>query len=132
LSPITIATFITTFGGVGLIVNNLTSLLPVLGLLISTASGLALSSALFLLFARVLMATQGSTAVQIGELAGQAGEVTAPIPEGKVGEVVFVARGTRMRSPARSADGRAIPRGTMVEIMEEVGNVVIVRVKEVH
>ena len=131
ISPITIATFITTFGGVGLIVNNLTSLSPVLGLLISTASGLALSSALFLLFARVLMATQGSTAVQIGELAGQAGEVTAPIPEGKVGEVVFVARGTRMRSPARSADGRAIPRGTMVEIMEEAGNVVIVRVKEV-
>ena len=127
LSPITIATFITAFGGVGLIVNNLTSLSPVLGLLISTASGLALSGAMSLLYTRVLMEAQGSSEVQIGELVGQTGEVIAPIPENRVGEVVLVARGTRVRRTARSADGQAIPRGTMVDIVEEAGNVVIVR-----
>jgi membrane protein implicated in regulation of membrane protease activity len=129
LSPITIATFITTFGGVGLIMNNLTSISPALGLLVSTASGLALSGVMFLLYTRVLMAAQGSSEVQRGELVGQTGEVIAPIPGGKVGEVALVARGTRVRSPARSADGQAIPRGTIVDIVEEAGNVVIVRVR---
>jgi membrane protein implicated in regulation of membrane protease activity len=129
LSPITIATFITTFGGVGLIVNNLTTFSPVLGLLISTVSGFALAGVMFLLYARVLMALQGSSEVQIGELVGQIGEVIAPIPEDQVGQIALVARGTRVRSPARSADGQAIPRGTMVEIVEEAGNVVIVRAR---
>ena len=132
LSPITIATFITTFGGVGLIISNLTSLSSVLGLLIATFSGLLLSGVMFLLYSRVFAAVQGSSEVQSGELVGLNAEVIAPIPEGNVGEVVLVARGARMRSTARSADGKAIPRGTTVEIVEEAGNVVIVRAREVH
>ena len=129
LSPITIATFITAFGGVGVIVNNLTTLSPALGVLISTLSGLTVSGAMFLLYARVMRAVQGSSEVQMGELVGLTAEVIAPIPEGNVGEVVLVVRGARSRSTARAADGQAIPRGTMVEIVEEVGNAVIVRPK---
>ncbi|MEE8389499.1 MAG: NfeD family protein [Anaerolineae bacterium] len=132
LSPITIATFITTFGGVGLIVNSLADLSSALGLLISTASGLALAGAMYLVYARVLMAVQASSEVEVGDLVGLTAEVIAPIPEGNVGEVVLVARGTRARSTARSADRPAIPRGTMVEIVKEVGNVVIVRTKEIR
>jgi membrane protein implicated in regulation of membrane protease activity len=130
LSPITIATFITAFGGVGLIVNNLTALSPVLGLLISVVSGLGLAGAMFLLYTRVFMALQGSSEVRIGELVGLTAHVTAPIPADSVGEVVVVVRGARSRNTARSADGRAIPRGQLVEIVEETGNVVIVRAKE--
>jgi membrane protein implicated in regulation of membrane protease activity len=131
LSPITIATFITTFGGVGLIVSNLTPFPPVLGLLIATVSGLALSAMIFLLYTRVFAAVQGSSEVQSGDLVGLTGQVSAPIPKDNVGEVVVVARGARMRSTARSADGNAIPRGTTVEIVEEAGNAVIVRPKKV-
>ena len=129
LSPITIATFITTFGGTGLIVNALTSLSPVFGLAISTVSGLALSGMVFLLYARVLMGMQGSSEVQAGELVGMAAEATTSIPEGQVGEIVLVVRGARARCPARSADGMAIPRGAAVEIVEETGSVVLVRAK---
>lgn len=129
LSPITIATFITTFGGVGLLVNVLTPLAPIWGLLIATASGLTTSGAMFLFYTRVLMAAQGSSEVRIGELVGKKAEVTAPIREGDVGEVAFVARGMRVRYLARSADRQAIPRGTDVEIVDEVGNVVVVRPK---
>jgi membrane protein implicated in regulation of membrane protease activity len=129
LSPITIATFVTTFGGVGLIVGNLTALSPVLGLFLATASGVTLSGAVFLAYAWVVREVQGSSEVQGGELVGMTGEVIAPIPEGNVGEIALVVRGTRARSTARSADGQAIPRGAMVEIVEEVGNAVIVRPK---
>lgn len=130
LSPIVIATFITTFGGTGLIINILTSLSPVLGLFIAAASGVGLSGAMFLLYNRVLMAAQGSSEVRIGELVGRSAETTTPIPEGQVGEIVLVVRGARARHPARSADGRAIPRGASVEIVEEAGNVVLVQAKE--
>ncbi len=132
LSPITIATFITTFGGVGLIVNNLTSLAPVPGLLISTVSGLGLAGVMFLLYARVLMGMQSSSEVRAGELVGRSAETTTPIPEGKVGEIALIVRGARARRPARSADGQPIPRGTMVEVVEETGSVVLVRPKGVR
>lgn len=129
LSPITIATFVATFGGVGLIVNNLTRLSPVLGLFISTVSGVALAGVMFLVYARVLAAAQGSSEVQAGELVGRPAEVITPIPagEGKLGEVSLVARGTHLKSPARSADGQAIPRGATVEIVGEAGSVLVVR-----
>jgi membrane protein implicated in regulation of membrane protease activity len=130
LSPITIATFITTFGGVGIILNNLTNLSPVLGLLISAVSGIAVSGAMFLFYTRVLMAAQGSSEIQQGELVGRVAEVTAPIVEQDVGEVAFVARGTRVRSLARSADGQTIVRGAIVKIVDEVGNIVVVRPKD--
>ncbi len=129
LSPITIATFITTFGGVGLIVNNLTAFSPVLGLFLSAVSGLVIAGAMFLIYSRVMTEVQSSSEVQIGELVGLPGEIIAPIPAGKVGEVALIVRGTRARSAARSADGKAIPRGTLVEIVEEIGNVVIVQPK---
>ncbi len=129
LSPITIAIFVTTFGGVGLIVNNLTAFSSVLGLFIATVSGVTLSGAVFLAYAWVVREVQGSSEVQSGELVGMTAEVIAPIPEGTVGEIVLIVRGTRARSTARAADGQAIPRGAMVEIIEEVGNAVIVRPK---
>ena len=130
LSPIIIATFITTFGGTGLVVNTLTPLSPAFGLLISTVSGLGLSGVMFLLYTRVLMGVQSSSEVRAGELVGRSAETTTPIPEGQVGEVVLVVRGARARRPARSADGQAIPRGTTVEIVKEAGNVVLVRAKK--
>lgn len=129
LSPITIATFVATFGGVGLIVNNLTRLSPVLGLFISTVSGVALAGMMFLLYARVLAAAQGSSEIRAGELVSRPAEVITPIPpgEGKLGEVALVARGAHVKSPARSADGQAIPRGATVEIVGESGSVLVVR-----
>lgn len=129
LSPITIATFVATFGGVGLIVNNLTQLSPVLGLLISTLSGMILAGVMFLVYTRVLGAAQGSSEVRAGELVGRTAEVLTPIPvgEGKLGEVTLVARGTYLKSPARSTDGQAIPRGATVEIVGEAGSVLVVR-----
>lgn len=130
LSPIVIATFITTFGGTGLLVNAVTLLSPVWGLLISTVSGLGLSGVMFLFYTRVLLAAQGSSEVLAGELVGMSAETTTPIPGDAVGEIALVVRGARARHPARSANGQAIPRGVMVEIVEEAGNVVIVRTKE--
>lgn len=127
LSPITVATFVTTFGGVGLIVNNVTSLPTVAGLAIAAVSGLAVSTVVFLAYARVLGALQSSSEVRSGEIVGKSAEVITPISEGRLGEITFVARGARVHGPARSEDGSPIARGTRVEITDESGNVAVVR-----
>jgi membrane protein implicated in regulation of membrane protease activity len=130
LSPITIATFITTFGGVGFLLNNFTTLSPLLGGVIAAASGLLLSGTMFLLYTRVLMAAQGSSEVQTGDYISKTGEVTAPIPQGRVGEVALVVRGSRVTMTARSSDGSAIPRGALVTVTDVVGGVLVVRPRE--
>lgn len=111
----------------GLIVNNLTRLSPVLGLLVSTLSGMILAGVMLLVYTRALGAAQGSSEVRAGEL-GRTAEVLTPIPvgEGKLGEVTLVARGIYLKSPTRSTDGQAIPRGATVEIVE-AGSVLVVR-----
>ena len=43
---------------------------------------------------------------------------------------MLVIRGTRTRVMARSIDGQSIPRGAKVEIVEEAGNVALVRLKQ--
>lgn len=130
LSPITIATFVTTFGGVGIIVNTLTTLSPVVGLVIAALSGLVLAGMMFVIYAQVIGAVQGSSETRAGELRGRTAEVTAPIPPAGVGEVALVIRGARARALARSDTGTLIPRGTLVEIVEEAGSAVIVRPRQ--
>ncbi len=130
LSPITIATFVTTFGGVGLVLNNLTTLSPVLGLFISASSGFVLAGGVFLLYARLLGAAQASSEIVIGTLIGKRGETTSPIPGDGVGEVAMIAQGSRITVPARSATGETIPRGTRVVITDLAGGVALARPDE--
>ena len=94
-------------------------------------SGLGLSILMFLFYTRVLMAAQGSSEAQAGEVVGRTAETTTPIPANQVGEIALVVRGARARHPARSANGQAIPRGAKVEIVEESGNIVLVQPKEI-
>ncbi len=127
LSPITVAAFITTFGGVGLILHNLAALPVAAEIGVSAVSGLAVSGVVVLIYARVLAGLQSSSQVRSGEIVGKMAEVITPIEAGRLGEVSFVARGARVRGAARSHDGAPIGRGTRVEIIAESGNVVVVR-----
>jgi uncharacterized protein YcgI (DUF1989 family) len=50
-----------------------------------------------------------------------------PIGETTAGQVTYVTRTGRMSSMARSVDGRALPRGQFVEIVQSSGPQVLVR-----
>ncbi len=54
-------------------------------------------------------------------------EVITPVPEGGVGEISYVAKGTRMSSPARSIDGKPIARAAMVKIVRITGTTYYVK-----
>ncbi len=127
LSPITMAAFITSFGGVGIVATQLFNVKPEISLLWATLGGFVTGGVVYLFYGRLLVAMQASSEVRAQELAGTVGEVIAPIPATGLGEITYVAKGSRISSPARSASGQAIPRGALVTIERMVGGTALVR-----
>ena len=127
LSPITIATFVTTFGGVGLITTQFFGVDGRVSLLWALGSGLALAGLMYVVVSRFLIGSQGSSEVRASELLGTEAEVTVPIGAKTPGKVVYVTKSGRMSSMARSATGEAIPRGEFVTIVRVQGPQVLVR-----
>jgi membrane protein implicated in regulation of membrane protease activity len=127
LSPITMAAFITSFGGVGIVTTQLFGVRPEISLLWATLGGFITGGVVYLFYGRLLVGMQASSEVRTQELVGAVGEVIAPISASGVGEVAYVAKGSRISSPARSATGQAIPRGTPVVIERVVGGTALVR-----
>ena len=121
LSPITVASFITTFGGVGVLCIQLFACPAGLSLIISTVSGLAVSGLMYLFYSQFLIRSQGSSEIHAGELVGLQAEVTVPIGENSPGQVAYQTKTGRMSSIARSVDGNPIPRGRFVKIVRMIG-----------
>jgi membrane protein implicated in regulation of membrane protease activity len=126
LSPMTIATFSTVFGGTGLILTNLFKYSLYVTLPISVVAGFLIAGAVFSLFYRVFASVQASSEVQVGALVGLIGEVTVAIPSDSVGEIVYVTLGGRYTAIARSETGQSIERHRAVTITRVVGNTVYV------
>jgi len=127
LSPITVATFVTTFGGIGVLCNQLFSLDPRLGLLLATISALGTSGLMYLFVSQFLIRSQASSELRRSELVGMHAEVTVPIGENSSGQVSYLTKSGRMNSMARSIDGSAIERGQFVAIVRTIGHQVLVR-----
>jgi hypothetical protein len=126
ISPITISTFITTFGAIGIIARQLFNVSGPFSLVWSAGGGLLLAGAMFLFYSRFLIGSQGSSEVRVSQLAGLTAEVIAPIPEDGIGEIAVVAQGSRVTYPARSSRGAAIKRGTLVVIDQMLGTQALV------
>ena len=126
LSPITIATFITTFGGVGVLCIQLFGVSPPMSLLWAVLTGLAAAGLMYLFYSQFLIRSQASSELRRGELVGYQAEVTVPIGENAPGQVAVSTKSGRMTSMARSADGKPIPRGQFVQIVRIIGHQVLV------
>lgn len=127
LSPITIASFVTAFGGFGLIAVGLFEVSTRWSLVAAAGGALVVAVVAHFAFGYFFIAPQGSSEVQFKDVMGAAGEVTTPIPAEGLGEVAFVAQGGRVSYPAKSASGEAIARGTTVVIEQLSSGVVSVR-----
>jgi membrane protein implicated in regulation of membrane protease activity len=126
LSPITIATFVTVFGGVGVLALQLFEVDPRMSLLWATVSGLAVAALMYVFYSQVLIRSQGSSEIHRSDLIGLHGEVTVPIGETTAGQVSYRTKAGWMSSMARSVDGSTIPRGQFVRIVRTIGAQVLV------
>ena len=129
LSPISIAAFVTSFGGIGLIATlgmGWNSMASVVAAVVGSIVVAILSHfAFFYLF----IAPQASSALKTSDIIGRAAQVTAPIPGNSVGEIAYVSMGERHTATARSSNGQNIARGATVIIEGITGTVMNVRLE---
>jgi len=122
LSPTTIATFVTAFGGFGLILGQLEFTRdPLISAPVSALGALLVSVAVFLFFRAVFRRTQSSSEGHVLAAIGLDATVITPIAPDGVGEIAYVQSGTRYSAPARTDDGLAHPNGASVRISRIVG-----------
>jgi membrane protein implicated in regulation of membrane protease activity len=122
LSPTTIASFVTAFGGFGMILSRIEATRsPFLSLPLSLLGGLVVGGCVFLAFRAVFQRTQSSSESRVGTLAGKQATILTPIPPGGVGEIGYVDGGVRYTASARAEDGAGIPAGATVVIRRIVG-----------
>lgn len=126
LSPVTIAMFISTFGGVGILLKR--AALPVfVHIPAAMVSGIIVGGLVSYAFYRIMLATQASSHARENEAIGSQAEVTIPIPHVGLGEVAYVLRGSRYTNPAKTVDGKELPVATVVKIVNQVGTTFIVQ-----
>lgn len=126
ISPITISSFITAFGAVGVITRQMFGASGPVSLVAAAVGGFVVAGAMFLFYSKFLIGSQGSSEVRIHQLVGLIGEVITPISENGVGEIAVVAQGARVTYPARSSTGAAIERGALAQIDRMMGTQALV------
>lgn len=122
-SPMVLASFITAFGGLGIVfsgVKQTSSVWISAPLAISGAFLIALM--VLWLFNFVFSRSQGSSEGHVATLVGQTASLITPIPEHGVGEIAYIQASTRYTAPARSEKGTALPAGETVRITRVVGS----------
>ena len=129
LSPIVLAMFLASFGGAGLITSSALRMVAWLSVSISVVAGFGMAALTFLLFYKLVQATQASSEATVAALVGETAEVITAIPRDGLGEIAYVARGSRYNAPARSDTGAIIPAFTQVVIRRIAGNTFFVAPK---
>lgn len=126
VSMLAIASFVSSFGAFGLIAATLLGAGAVLSFVLALVGGILIGIAAQVFFLYILSPTISSEVHQT-RLIGQVAEITTPIPPHGVGQIAFVAQGSRVTYSARATDEtRALERGTPVRIERIVGGMAYV------
>jgi membrane protein implicated in regulation of membrane protease activity len=121
-SPTVIASFITAFGGFGLIFSQFSTTTPaIISAPLSLGGGVLVAGAMYFFFGAVFRNTQSSSESRVAKLVNTEAIVITPISANGVGEIAYVVGGTRYTAPARAEDGFLIGNGQTVVIARVVG-----------
>ena len=121
LSPTVIASFVTAFGGIGMILHQVPAMKPVfISGPLSLVGGFAIAGSVLWLLRQLFRRTQSSSESKVASLVGQTATIITPIPENGVGEIAYVQAGTRYTAPAREERGATVANGRPVKITRVV------------
>jgi hypothetical protein len=128
-NPLVIASAITTFGAVGLISMKGFGLGDLASTIVALSFAGAIGAALFFGIVKFMYGSQSNSIFSLNDLIGTEADVLTPVPETGLGEIVFIANGTRYTLGARSLEGDVIRRGETVIIREIAGSIAVVQKK---
>lgn len=130
VSPVTISLFVSTFGGVGIILKRYLEWPVLAHVPVAALSGFAVAGLVFFLFYKIMKSTVASSAPRQEEALGIEAEIITSIPADGVGQIAYNLRESRFTAPARTADGKELPAHALVKVAKIVGGTFIVeRVK---
>lgn len=126
IKPITIAAFVTVFGGTGMILmrDNYGSLLSAV---IAAALGFIVSFILYRFIVVPLYKAQNTSAVSQIELIGGLAHTALTMTGNSFGKINYTVEGNTYSAPAKSIDGVAIAKGAPVVIIDIKKNVFYVK-----
>ncbi|HKV39962.1 MAG TPA: NfeD family protein [Blastocatellia bacterium] len=127
VSPLTAAVFVGSLGFLGLMGRGGLGLSPLVSLVFAAPLGLLVTAAVFYLFLKIFVASQGSSLTRVEAAVGLEAEVVAGIEGGRIGSISYVDKGKRLTLPARSDGEEVFIRGERVYIARIEGNTALVR-----
>ena len=127
LNGFTAVAFLCWFGGAGFLLNRGPVFTPTLVLLFAVLSGTAGAGLIFWFFARVLMPKEHPLEPADTPIVGVLGRVSAPVPSGGVGEMLYSQGGARRSMPVAADDGVPIDRGAEVVVLRFARGIAFVR-----
>jgi membrane protein implicated in regulation of membrane protease activity len=125
-SPLALATLFAALGGFGLIAKHGLRATDGLSLLVAIPAAIATAYAITYVGWRLVTGSRGTSQIRMADLTGVAAEVLTPIPAHGLGEVAAMVAGQRYTGPAREVEGREVPRGARVTVVEVLGSTLVV------
>lgn len=122
--------FVAWFGGVGYLARNAAEWPLALALAVGIGGGLVGALAVQRVLHVLVTPKEAELDPADYRLPGTIARVTSSIRAGGVGEIVYEQAGVRQVSAARAAEGRAIPRGVEVVLLESTAGTATVEPAE--
>jgi hypothetical protein len=116
VNPMTMAAFLTWFGGTGYLLVHLRHIWVFAGFALATLAGVAGASLVFWFVAKVLMARDFEMDPSDYEMVGVLGRVSSSVRAGGTGEIIFIQQGVRKPCAVRSENGEQLMKGEEVVV----------------
>ena len=126
ISPTTIGSFITVFGGTGYYLSVKTGFNGVLVGAISFLIAILISALMFFFVVMPLHNAEKTAAYSAHDMIGRTAEVITSIEGDSKGEIIYEQGGSRLSAPAKTADGKSIKQGEFVTIVDVVSGTFVV------
>lgn len=126
LKPIVMASFVTVFGGIGMICLNC-GLAAGTAAIVAASSGFAVAYVLYRFVVVPLYMAQNTSAVSQKELVGSIARTTLAIKGGNFGRIKYQVYGNTYSAPAKSVKGEDIMRGANVVIIDIRKNIFYIK-----
>jgi membrane protein implicated in regulation of membrane protease activity len=127
INPMTMAAFLTWFGGTGYLLVHLRHIWVFAGVVLASVSGFLAASIVFLFVAKVLMANDQEIDPMDYEMVGVLGRISVPVRADGTGEMIFEQMGIRKPCAARSEHGEPLAKGEEVVVTRYERGVAYVR-----
>ncbi|HWX54023.1 MAG TPA: hypothetical protein VN176_05470 [Verrucomicrobiae bacterium] len=127
VNPMTMAAFLTWFGGTGYLLVHLRHIWVFAGLVFASLAGTIGAGIVFWFVAKVLMARDFELDPMDFEMVGVLGRVSSGVRTGGTGEIIFVQQGVRKPCAARSEGSEALVKGEEVVVTRYERGIAYVR-----